>query len=329
MGKIKKISLCLVSFLICFIIGEGCFRIYHCHKYSIPLKEGLLYGSHTRKNHQFYVFDKTLGWKNIENENYGFQAFGDTSSTKKKVLIIGDSFTRAVQIDPNKTYYSYLSTLPIELFVYGVDGYGTLQEYLVLEKYFDLINPDIVIIQLCWNDFVENSIEFGTKSHLNINKIKRPYLMDDATITYKDPSRDNLIIFFANHYSKLLRFVLSRTRLFSYNIEQEIQLKGPEHPVFQKASDITSSIFAMISQRCSNLPVIVFAVGDTQPYYQEFKKISKKHNFIFLENIAGSMKNAKEQGVAIKLHDMAHWNEQGHKIAGREIISFLKKAFML
>ena len=40
----------------------------------------------------------------------------------------------------------------------GGGGYGTLQQYLLLKKYFNKINPDIIIHQFCENDFEINGL---------------------------------------------------------------------------------------------------------------------------------------------------------------------------
>ena len=46
--------------------------------------------------------------------------------------------------------------LGIEVFAYGAGGYGTLQEYLILDEVIDEIQPTTMFWQFCNNDFTDN-----------------------------------------------------------------------------------------------------------------------------------------------------------------------------
>ena len=65
----------------------------------------------------------------IQTDTRGFRAYGNPNEAHKtKVLFIGDSFTHAMQVGNDKTYYGLLSkSLDLETFALGVEGYGTLQ----------------------------------------------------------------------------------------------------------------------------------------------------------------------------------------------------------
>ena len=124
------------------------------------------------------TLDDTLGWRAAPNISYtgakrtypaasarqihtdseGFRAHGDPGARdKQKVFFLGDSFTQAVQVCDNETYYAILrETRPIEVFAYGGGGYGTLQESMILERYIDRVKPDVVVLQFCYNDFINN-----------------------------------------------------------------------------------------------------------------------------------------------------------------------------
>src|SRR5581483_7549683 len=72
----------------------------------------------------------------------GFRVFGDLNSKQARLLIIGDSFTQAVNVATESTYAALLGkALSLEVFSYGAGGFGTLQELLVLEDVLDQINP--------------------------------------------------------------------------------------------------------------------------------------------------------------------------------------------
>ncbi len=73
----------------------------------------------------------------------GFKRWGNVSTRKTKMLIIGDSFTEMNWVSNGEEWYSYLEKEfgNLELFVYGGGGYGSLQEFMVLDDFIDIIRP--------------------------------------------------------------------------------------------------------------------------------------------------------------------------------------------
>ncbi|MGI9499777.1 MAG: hypothetical protein ACR2P3_07050, partial [Geminicoccaceae bacterium] len=52
---------------------------------------------------------------------FGSRLWGDSSSSRPKVMIVGDSFTDAQEVSDDKTYYAVLkSKMDVEVFAYGV-----------------------------------------------------------------------------------------------------------------------------------------------------------------------------------------------------------------
>lgn len=79
----------------------------------------------------------------------GFRSipFVNYPSTRKKVLLLGDSFVYGLSARP--TYYSYADILLSKGYlVYntGINGTDPAQYAAILEKYVDLIQPDIIIL---------------------------------------------------------------------------------------------------------------------------------------------------------------------------------------
>ena len=78
--------------------------------------------------------------------------------------------------------------LNVEVFAYGGSGYGTLQESLVVDHYLPIVRPDLVLLQVSYNDFINNSFELERASYYNNNFLLRPYLEGDR-IRRRFPSR--------------------------------------------------------------------------------------------------------------------------------------------
>ena len=293
---------------------------------------------------QYIDIDNKLGWKLRENyfsdkmlrdaggkEYYakvtttvhGFKLFWKIDE-KKRVFIVGDSFTQAQDISNDMTYYGILADKlkDMDFFVCGVGGYGTLQEFMVIDEFFDKIKPQIIVIQLCSNDFINNDYQLELGSYANNNGMMRPYMDLKGDIFYKNPAH-------------ILRLPWVNSRLISYlninlervlwriikkkSVETEIEKKGGEHEGFRHAAAITEKIMHKLKERALGVDIYVFPVDDNQPYYDEFKKIAILEGFQFIDGIPQTIRNYEEKGYITRAADKGHWNEFSHKIAA-EII---------
>jgi len=141
----SNLPLSLISLALILLIGEIATRTYQMLFRGIPFHRPVV-----------DFLDKELGWQ-------GKKVFGDLATEKIKIFVIGDSFTGGWGPKEESMYYNVLAEgLNAEVFVYGGVGYGTLQEYLALDRYFDLIEPDLVLLQVTWNDFIDNSLKLAS-----------------------------------------------------------------------------------------------------------------------------------------------------------------------
>lgn len=251
--------------------------------------------------------------------------FGNPDSNKTKIFIVGDSFTQGTNINENLLYYQSLKNLNnTELFVYAAGGYGTLQEYLVINQYFDLIKPDLIILQVCNNDFINNSFELESRSYYNNNHQLRPYLIENQ-IKYQDPnlflkenrllSKSRLIIFLRERIYEIMAF-LANTRVL-VSIEEVIAKQGLENNLYQQSIATTDSLIKMIKKRIGATKIVAFTVDETYPYTDSFQSIFRNNNIPFIQSIPEKIKKYENQGLNLRLPDQSHWNEKGHKIAGK------------
>jgi hypothetical protein len=209
---------------------------------------------------------------------------------------------------------------------------------MVLDKYFDLVKPDLILWQYCTNDFVNNSPELETKSRINNNGMVRPYWVD-GHIEYILPKKyGKRIRKLALEYSRFLYFIISRLDriMASYSgrtVETDIKEQGWRHPGFLHSVKVTDELMGKIKKRVGQVPIVAFVVGIGDPYGQEyedaFKQISSRYNIALLNNVEPSVIAAEKGGVIVKADDGAHWNEAGHRIAGEAIAGSLKKMCLL
>jgi hypothetical protein len=272
--------------------------------------------------HEYFV--------NIRTDRNGFRMFGNLNSKKPKIMFIGDSFTHALEVSDDKTYYSILAgRLPIEVFAYGGGGYGTLQEYMILDEYIDQIKPDAIVWQYCYNDFINNSYDLELKSHINNNGMRRPYLTKDGQIFYALPGYWPFLRRIADEDSKFLYLLISRLdkldASLATTVEEEIETKGAAHPGFRESSQITNMLVAMIRARVPpTINIYAFSVDNKSPYYEEFKRISGLNGLLFIDGIPDALHDAEEKGFVTKARDRQHWSGTGHRIAAETLLRYFE-----
>ena len=317
-----KAFLVVSALLATLILGEVCLRIYlFIYPKTYYLDEKL--GWRARENYNWKGELKDAGGQQyfvkITTDSHGSRLFGDPKSEKIKVFVVGDSFTYAKDVGDDKIYYSLLAkrAKDMELFAYGVIGYSTLQEFMIIDKFIDKIKPQIIILQLCFNDFFENYIQ------LDFNRsLTRPYVDLQGQIFYKSwPPIISLLI----EQSLFARYTLGTIVRMpdSTVLRKEIESSGGNDERFRRASIITKIIIDKIRKRASDTTVLAFNVNETQPYNSEFKKIVLSENIKYIDGISEAVKAYEQNGFIVRASDHDHWNELGHKIVADKIYDYL------
>jgi hypothetical protein len=329
--------------LVIFSAGEVALGLWHLKKYGVAGSGGFPVGS---------TFDEELGWRATNDyreqlegktaggkrylisrsqDERGFRLFGNLNSERPKLLVIGDSFTQAIDVSDDKTYYAVLKTLlDIEIFAYGAGGYGTLQEYMVLDRYVDLIKPDLLLWQYCSNDFINNDPMLELLSRVNNNGVRRPYWLNNR-IVYQVP-KESLSRFRDWSYRYSLFFTMIFTRLdkltvlvLGDTVEGMIEKEGLNHQGFARAVAITDDLMGRVRSRVGSLPIVAFSCNTQEPYTDALKRISSHQGIIFLDDVAESVQVAKDRGDDVFVSDKAHLNELGNFLVGKTIAVHLSK----
>jgi len=263
----------------------------------------------------------------ITSDENGFRMFGDLNSDKKKVMFIGDSFTHAMEVSDRHTYFAQLQDeLDIEVFGLGVGGYGTLQAFLIMQQWIDVIQPDMVVLQFHPNDFINNSYDLESQSVFNNNGLKRPYLVD-GEIIHKLPKNMPRIRHFANKYSRFLYYILSRIYIISSqygtdSVEYTIYDIGSKYPDYRTAIGTTEEILSRMKDRVESAGAefLIFSGDDSLPYYQDYLGIvSDIEGLHVIDGVPETVSEAEDLGVTVRAADNAHWNNEGHRIAAEVI----------
>ena len=151
----------------------------------------------------FHTSDRDLGWKlkpgasgewKGEGESFvrvNSEGLRDREHAKAKppntlrVAVLGDSFTEAIHVPVEQTFWSKLERKlgnceavkgrkNVEVINFGVQGYGTAQQLIMLRKKVWDYNPDIVVLSFfIGNDVINNSPKLEYDRY-------RPFFVYDA-----------------------------------------------------------------------------------------------------------------------------------------------------
>jgi hypothetical protein len=160
-----KLILLGISVVFSLAVAEIGLRLFFSEKFSDPPDErSLLYEYHER-----------LGWappKNTTNlfkgasrtitvihNSEGFRGPEPVINSKPNVLFLGDSFVWGYDVEASERFTEKFQAKHPEWNVYnlGVSGYGTDQEFMLLQQRFQEYMPRIVILILCTDNDVEGA----------------------------------------------------------------------------------------------------------------------------------------------------------------------------
>ena len=325
-------------------LGEVAIRAVHL------LRDGIPFSETTEGKIGPITLDPDLGWRATEyyqerlietsragirydvarsQKQHGFRQFGNLEAPKPKLLVIGDSFTHATAVSDNKTYYALAGeTLGMEVFAYGVGGYGTLQEYLILDRYVDEIKPDLILWQFCINDFINNDNALEQASLFNNNGLTRPYWVNGAIAHLSPKPTGQQLREWINHHSRFLYFIVSRIDRVravttTASVETSIEAEGSGHAGFHHAVEVTDDLMGRVRARVGKIPIVAFSCANVAPYSDELMRISAHHGIEYWKDVPDMVQQALDHGVDVYTRD-EHWNEQGHQIVASMVVKHMQ-----
>ncbi len=132
----------------------------------------------TKDQHdELFQYDSELGWTfvpgkkarlvepgvhnavQINPQGFRDQDFGPEDFKKKRILALGDSFVSNISIPDKEVFTERMEQQwpNVSVMNLGVNGYGQVQEYLLLKKKLKEYRPDAVFVMIYLrNDFLDN-----------------------------------------------------------------------------------------------------------------------------------------------------------------------------
>jgi len=309
------ILISIVSVLFTFAVLEVAFRLRHKFVRDIPLTSNIN-----------AYFDPDLGWRGVSN-------YYNTGDTARRILIVGDSFTEGLGLESNKLYPRVVAEdTQSNVKAYGGRGYGTLQELIVIERYAATFKPDIVILQLCSNDIINNSKKLEQESYFQNALMMRPYRIGDQR-KLEFPHSFGKVRFFLTSGSRVAHFAFSKVDALNAQLAQKgylptvestIAEHGINYPEYHESVQTTALLLQEIKEEVGDKPLIVFLADDIEPARSIYRGMTSELDIVFLEEIAEKMSLLRNNGADIFHQDQVHWNENGHEIVGRLLSEYIK-----
>ncbi|HAJ79849.1 MAG TPA: hypothetical protein DCO75_08760 [Fibrobacteres bacterium] len=211
-----------VSLICLFLLFEIIFRLFNIEPgiFSQPdplLGVTLIPGAKYQNNSE--GFSKgTINSHGLRDKEHSYSKPDNTF----RIVILGDSFTEALQVDIDSAYHQHLSRLlnltntkKYEIIAMGRSGMGTLEELLWYQREGRKYHPDIVVCAFyIGNDFRDNSRRL---SNVHKRTILKPFLNQDGSI-------DNSFIKTREYrFRKTITPILRFSRFFTF-IMRKIEL---------------------------------------------------------------------------------------------------------
>lgn len=250
---------------------------------------------------------------------HGFRVFGDSASSRPRVLFVGDSFTADPATSRADAYFGVATReLPVEAFAIGGGGYGTLQELLLVEPLLALVQPDVLVLQYCTNDLEDNNFDAESRlSHVRNMKNLRPYQVGDDMVYRMSPQHPYRLL---HEHSRLFRKIDVEVMKLQYRLRDPARFRLTADERVRSAEITTrlmSRLAAAVPAATRKLSISCnTGDGDERALWQA---MARQSGFEPLPSVSEAVEAAERAGSMVRLQDGFHWNRLGHRLAGEEL----------
>lgn len=252
---------------------------------------------------------------------------------RPRLLIVGDSFTYAAGVPDDRPYHQVVARrLGVAVSAIGGGGWGTLQEYLQLDRRIDALRPDLVVLQVSSNDLFNNDWEMEARTAVATNLLVRPFLVD-GRVVYRYPGRLGLLQPFLTAHSRLAYSVCTawqqRTAALVYqrrlpdSLHQALA-RGLEYPPLRRSVATTSELVRRLRHRVAPAALVAVQVDRSGIFSTLLQEIFAREGIPFFEALPDEVQREELRGRRLRLADGAHWNADGHEVAGRALAEWLR-----
>ncbi len=323
------------------------------------------------------AYDDTLGWIGKPNyegpltegglvvpcrmNDWGFRDEqpsppGETPG-KIRVMFLGDSYVMGTGVEEDDRVSEVLAQLDTGLvcFNFGIFGYSTDQELLVLKRFGTRVKPDVVLLFFCANDLIYNDSDLG-------HRVPKPHyrVAEDGSLIL-----GNVPVPKAPEPNPVLEWLRERTALgqITYRVIQQLGYSGKaknrrttarveKKGFVDERSNLDSLLLFQPSQGIGDLTyfllrevrdtaeelgadLILVAVPSNRHWTETRKETpdqmrrvldwSRELNISTLDLFPVFYEDYHTTGENLYLPDKMHWNARGNRIAAEALDKYLQE----
>jgi hypothetical protein len=267
-----------------------------------------------------YRHDAELGWVpvpgssavvtnartiHVQHNSLGFRDIEFAPDARPTVLFLGDSFVWGVDAETNERFTDLLRSRLSGLTIVnaGVSGYGTDQEYLLLQRIWPIIRPAAVVLIICTdNDRLDN----GT--NIRYNGYQKPYFAsaaDGALVLRGQPVPKSRQLYIRQNW--LVRHLwLARLAVFTY-----VEIRHPQLYVPDPTEKLVSKVRDFVEAHGAKL-IVGLQSSDDDKLIQHLK--AERIPFVAFDGVE-TYSNASGR----------HWTPGAHKLVAERLLGLLSE----
>jgi hypothetical protein len=257
----------------------------------------------------------------LNNEGMRDYNFTIEKGEKKRIAVIGDSFTFGAGVKNASEIYSKVLERKLqsegewEVYTFAVPGYNAREEYIMLKEKALKYNPDMIIIGFFVNDLA--NVDEKTKdlsSGVNWRLPLVGYWLRGVSYTY---------YFLETKFNRLMENIGVKDRwIDSIDIAYRSEINRKH----------TKEIYKNISIAAGETPIGIVVFPLVTSYYDDYsnytkftiahdfaKEVAEENDWEYLD-LLPYYKEYRSEDIIVNPYD-AHPNELGHRIAGEAIYS--------
>ncbi|MDD2688646.1 MAG: SGNH/GDSL hydrolase family protein [Candidatus Omnitrophica bacterium] len=330
--KKKEFIFISAGLLIFILLLEGFVRIYNFIRSStssviLSKNEILVY-----ENRPSIVFKSNHGVR-MQYNSLGF--IGDEIAPKSngafRILGIGDSITSASYLSDEYRFLNILQKIlsnklnkSIEVINAGTGGYNTWQELELIKQKGLSVEPDLIIVEICLNDYIHNKPNLR-KNWFNIISVNYRESSEARYFNFLYQKSD-LYKFLYDFLAKFRLNTLDKKDFLAYVKNYNFNINENE---FREWIKPLSEINTVAKAHNIKLIFVIFPLQNqvVNKHDVSCDKLSNffKENGIYYIDLIKDFKYQISLGkILFKERDILHPNSEGHKVCANVIANYIE-----
>jgi len=266
----------------------------------------------------------------------------DKGKDTKRIIVFGDSFTEAVQVDWDKNYCTLLEGLlkdssgKCEVINAGISDYSPRLEYLYLREKLIHFKPDYLILQLFANDIYDDSIYKDRYKDDIMAPLKKSFFYSHSRLYHytlrqrgkllKKFTRDrdkkstisNRFFFIIKGNERLKEESWRTTESYLLKMKELSNQEGIELAVFVVPVEAQVSP----SGEMSKASQFYFDEKPTDDFDKHVEGFCRREGLDYIDMLSVFRDNAKSE---LYFEKEGHLTEEGHRVVSDTLFKYLKE----